>query len=781
MLQESLRYKNNFLLKEFIENKNLKESKNILCQIFTANTQKSFIEKLCKTLNNLIPNINIIGTTTDGEIRNGKISINETIISFTTFEKSKLQTYITNDFKDFEEAGKKLSKNLYKKDLKLIITFIDGINGNGENYLKGISSINKDVKIAGGLSADNGNFKTTYIFSNDKIYDFGVVGVGIYSDELNVISDYNFNWHPIGKDLKITKCEGSKVISIDDRSALDTYKYYLGDNIAKELPSIGVEFPLVIKRNGIDIARAILKNNNDGSLSFGGNFKVGDTVKLSYGDTQSILNSSQNNLNKFENKNIEAIFLYSCMARRRFLKSSGEEETIPFNHIAPNCGFFSYGEFYTNSSPEFLNQTMTILALSESSTNTNKVSKAKVKNKETTNSTLKALSNLIHVTTKELEEQKDKAIKASEVKDKFLANMSHELKTPLNSINIISNVMMRNSKKDLKDIHIKNLSIINKSGNFLLHMINDILDMSKLEAGNMIINIEKTNIKNTSKEMIEMFYPQFENKDIKLLYKFDETLNYVFTDEIRVKQILKNLISNSLKFTKEGYVKVNIEDNNNFFKIIVEDQGIGIAKEKINMVFDRFKQAENTTSKDYGGTGLGLAIIKEIVSLLNGTINISSELNKGTVVEINLPKNSKFDKHLNFLDLNKKEKTVSKKEIIKNQKKEKIIILNNNPIVLFDLIIKLQKDFEVIQCFEENELIKKYENSKTNIKVIVDISNINSIFKEKFIDIISKDLIIIYENTISNQLKDKAFKVIKKPIIQQHILSIKDDINDEYK
>ncbi|MEA1891387.1 MAG: EAL domain-containing protein, partial [Campylobacterota bacterium] len=225
------------------------------------------------------------------------------------------------------------------------------------------------------------------------------------SEVLKIYSDYSFEWLPIGVELHITKAVDNRVYTINNKTAYDTYAYYFGDDIAKMLPAVGIEFPLIIKRDGVNIARAVVAKEDDGSLVFAGNLHDGDIVMFGYGNNDSILSYKDKHLNKFLDKSIESIFIYSCMARRRFMPKTIYKETKPFNDIAPTSGFFTYGEFYSADKKELLNQTMTIMALSENSifkkqtTNLNKEL-----NHTTENNTLKALSHLISVSSKELQE-----------------------------------------------------------------------------------------------------------------------------------------------------------------------------------------------------------------------------------------------------------------------------------------------------------------------------------------------------------------------------------------
>ena len=257
----------------------------------------------------------------------------------------------------------------------------------------------------------------------------------------------------------------------------------------------------------------------------------------------------------------------------------------------------------------------------------------------------------INERTKRLYEAKVLAEELSKSKDDFLANMSHELKTPLNSIIVISDVMVKNKAKNLDAKQIKNLEIVNKCGKDLLFLINDVLDISKLEAGAIVLNNNTINIRDLIKTIYEMFYPQTKAKNIDFVLKIDERLENIYSDKEKIKQIVKNLLSNALKFTKEGKISLIVKDEDENVRIIVKDEGIGIEEDKLEHIFDRFKQVDGSTTRKYGGTGLGLAICKELAHLLKGEISVSSVINEGSTFEVVFSKNKELLTSLDILSL----------------------------------------------------------------------------------------------------------------------------------
>ena len=392
-------------LRSFIQSHAIENSPSLLIQIFTARNDRQFIEELLKHFSTLLPKAVIIGSTTDGEIMDGKVSTDKTVLNFTLFEHTRLKTETATHQKDGFLSGQFLAQALIEDDTKLIIAFADGLHTNGEAFLEGMDSVNSDVIVAGGLAADHATFEQTYVFTKESVMTHGAVAVSLSSTELNVFNDYSFNWRSIGKELTITKVENNRVYTIDDRTAVDTYIHYLGEEMAEGLPSIGIEFPLISDHDGIKVARAVLSKHEDGSLSFAGNLRLGDKVQFGYGDPMEILKHSNSILNNMKDKPSEAIFIYSCMARRHFMPDLIEAETLLLQNVAPAAGFFTYGEFFTSKKKELLNQAMTIISLSESDSVLLQNPELILPEFQVTSTPINALIHLVNMTSHEAMEQ----------------------------------------------------------------------------------------------------------------------------------------------------------------------------------------------------------------------------------------------------------------------------------------------------------------------------------------------------------------------------------------
>ncbi|MEO5911258.1 MAG: response regulator [Pelobium sp.] len=302
-------------------------------------------------------------------------------------------------------------------------------------------------------------------------------------------------------------------------------------------------------------------------------------------------------------------------------------------------------------------------------------------------------------------------------KSEFLANMSHELRTPLNSILILARILRDNKLNHLSEEEAKYANVIFKAGNDLLTLINDILDLAKIESGKVELNYEETKVAEISEDIEQLFAEVAKNKEVNFTLSIDPLLpEKISTDKIRLEQIIKNLLSNAFKFTpKDGEVKVafKLADKRNL-KIDVSDTGIGIKPEKQKLIFEAFQQADGSTSREYGGTGLGLSICKELAHRMDGEINLESEPNKGSVFSLTIPLVSEI-----VVDAEtevKKEEEITEipkanlNKIDNKAKRTKPILLVVEDDPYFNDFLKdygEEKGFEVVQVFDGEQAISQ--------------------------------------------------------------------------
>jgi HAMP domain-containing protein/CheY-like chemotaxis protein len=245
----------------------------------------------------------------------------------------------------------------------------------------------------------------------------------------------------------------------------------------------------------------------------------------------------------------------------------------------------------------------------------------------------------VELARQELEEKAEQLALTSKYKSQFLANMSHELRTPLNSLLILSRQLADNAEGNLSDKQIRYAETIRQAGTDLMTLINEILDLAKIESGTMAVEVGAVRFVNLRDYVDQTFRQVAEEKGLAFSVELDTALpGTIETDDMRLRQVLRNLLSNAIKFTERGRVKLRIaRASNDVVAFSVADSGIGIPQDKQRLIFEAFQQADGSTSRKYGGTGLGLAISREIAGLLGGDLRVDSVVGQGSTFTLYLP------------------------------------------------------------------------------------------------------------------------------------------------
>jgi signal transduction histidine kinase len=226
---------------------------------------------------------------------------------------------------------------------------------------------------------------------------------------------------------------------------------------------------------------------------------------------------------------------------------------------------------------------------------------------------------------------------SSRFKSEFLAKMSHELRTPLTAILGFAEVLLQGMDGDLEPKQAEDMGLIYHAGETLLALVNEILDISRIEAGMMPLTIETVDVAEVSSQVIDRLRPIAHNKGVALIGEVSPLAISVLADPARLRQVLTNLVSNAIKFTSEGSVAIRAKVSGSVVEVAVADTGIGIAPEAQDRIFDEFRQADDTIAAKYGGTGLGLSIARQLIELQGGRMGVESSPGHGSRFWFTLP------------------------------------------------------------------------------------------------------------------------------------------------
>ncbi|MHC3995482.1 FIST N-terminal domain-containing protein [Thiomicrolovo sp. ZZH C-3] len=383
------------------------ENKTVLVQMFSSLQERDAVAQIAAAVLSLLPGATLIGASTVGEIVGGVMTEKQTVLGISVFEKSTVRAVSGID-DDSLRLGNMLGEALCKDDVRCLICFADGIR-HSSDFLEAFRAANcKNIPMAGGMAGDLLRFKHTYTIHQDRVFEGGAVGVALVGEALEVFQDLNMGWHPVGKEMTITRAEKNRVYTIDGKPTIELYREVLGASVVRELPASAMGFPLIKQSGGIPIARSMLGAFEDGSVLYAGTLKEGDRVQFGIGSADLVNSYTPGETIPSEVQALQAAFIYSCSGRKQFLGKQLEVALDRIDAFAPAVGFFTYGEFYTSASgAELLNITSTILFLREAGTQSRRFEgpQGGRKQQRAANAGEKAVFHLIDYNTQALEKQ----------------------------------------------------------------------------------------------------------------------------------------------------------------------------------------------------------------------------------------------------------------------------------------------------------------------------------------------------------------------------------------
>ena len=489
-----------------------------------------------------------------------------------------------------------------------------------------------------------GETGTQFVMGKDYHVE-GVVMAAYSGEDLNVFVHYGFGWKPIGKEMTVTETLGESCLAkVDGLPAIDIYKKYLNIVPNEYLMFNVFEFPLLVDRGGVDVARVPNLYDEYGRLYFNTDVKCDEKVRLSYANPADLLRESENVGRELKNFDAQAITLYICGARTIFLKSDSQVEIGIFRKVNPNAVYcFGNGEIYKyQGKGGMLGSALISVGFREGpALATSKCNAPIVAEKfsgiiplaKRLAAFLEATTDELKATNENLKDAAEAAEAANKSKSQFLSNMSHEIRTPINAILGMNEMILRESNDENILEYAEN---IRSAGNSLLGIVNDILDFSKIEAGKMDIIPVEYSLSSLLNDLVNMVQKRAEDKSLEFHIEVDETLpSELFGDEIRIKQVITNILTNAVKYTEKGGVtlKVGYKKNSNekiLLCVSVKDTGIGIKPEDIKKLFSAFERIEEKRNRTIEGTGLGMNITQRLLEMMGTSLQVASVYGEGS-------------------------------------------------------------------------------------------------------------------------------------------------------
>ena len=323
------------------------EHTDILIQVFSASSERAFLQELIHKLNEGVPGALIIGMTSFGEVYQGTLTLNTTVLAFQVFQKGRVQLQVYDcDAESPQQAGRRLVQFCSTQPELVTLEILATLkNSNVKPFIDEMAAINPQVTAFSGGADAYDPASPIYVFSGDRVLEKGLVVACFSGADLHVHISTTFGWKPLGMPMKITAMDGDMVIKeLNHKPAISMYQKYLNIKKDESFHRDIVEFPIFVERNGRNLARLPVSYSEDGSLNFAADFRLGEYVRLSYGDPNEIIEESRQSQLKTEMFRPEGLLLFSCVTRRFFLQDDVKLELEPYQQIAPSAGVYTYGE-----------------------------------------------------------------------------------------------------------------------------------------------------------------------------------------------------------------------------------------------------------------------------------------------------------------------------------------------------------------------------------------------------------------------------------------------------
>ncbi len=597
------------------------------------------------------------------------------LLSVCCFENSSVTVmHCAADPKEYAAAGREFGERIGKiENAKAVEMFCVVLNLDLAPFVMSVSENNDNICFFGSLAGMNHNQKLienvdaffdqeniNVIFTKklpiecfvlaDGFHRSGVAMAVFSGEELQIKADYLLGWKPIGKEMTVTETVGNVcVATIDNITATDIFHKYLNVLPDERFLANICDFPMVFERDGCAIARTPPIFDNRGCLYFTGDVHKGEKFRLAYANPDDLFHNAQNSAQRMCAFRPEFLILIICPNRAMFLAEDAELEIEPYRQIDTNvCVSHGPGEvFRFHGKGGVLNSSLIAVGMREGGS----ADVAEFTHEEPVHSCktipiVTRLATFLDATAKELSESNrelkdmaEVARAANEAKSQFLSNMSHEIRTPINAILGMDEMILREGKEETILEYAENIRM---AGSNLLGLINDILDFSKIESGKLDIIPVEYSLSSVINDLVNMIQNRAEKKGLCFAVKNPPDLpSVLYGDEIRIKQVVTNILTNAVKYTERGFVALGIEYEKKdkdtvYLNISVSDSGIGIKEEDLQKLFSAFTRIEEKRNRTIEGTGLGMNITKQLLNLMDSELQVKSVYGKGSTFSFSL-------------------------------------------------------------------------------------------------------------------------------------------------
>ncbi len=627
----------------------------VLINLYIGIADKTVAEKILARTKSEFPDVKIVGQTVATSIVSNGVRDNATEgATVLMFEKSDVDIfeYECRDISP-EEAARDFSEKIRKmQKVKGVQLLVDTVHVEVQKFLDNLNIEDESIQIFGTGAGGEWNIAENVFNFTDHIFGAGIIAVVYSGDELEIETLYDLGWAPIGKEMTVTKTKGIQtIVEIDNEPVFEVFKRYLKVQPDEYFARNVMEFPFIVHRKYMDVARVTLGLTKEGYLIVPSGICEGEKVQLSFGNTSEMFVTAIDNSNKAADFQPQGMLLSMCENREEYLQGNEDREIEYYRAACPSVsGQSAYGEIVrAGSGAELLNCALVSMIFREGKKNPGvcrtDVGKLKLAQVHSVIPLYERLYTFLDAATTEYAElkeaQKEQELRnqieveraANEAKSTFLSNMSHEIRTPINAVLGMNEMILRESGEERILEYARNIS---NAGNTLLGLINDILDFSKIEAGKMELVSANYSISSLLNDLYVMIMPKAKDKDLELVFNVDPMIpDELYGDEIRIRQIILNILNNAVKYTKEGGVRVEVlrqpvSDEYVELEFHIKDTGIGIKEEDLDKLFTPFQRIEENRNRAIEGTGLGMNITLRLLKLMDSELEVDSVYGEGS-------------------------------------------------------------------------------------------------------------------------------------------------------